>query len=342
MTKRNFYFDNAKFILIFFVVFGHLIQSYIHDDSIFFTIYTTIYMFHMPAFILMSGFFAKNFHKKGYVMKLLKKLLLPYFLFQITYTIYYYFLYDQNSLELEPLIPNWSLWFLLSLFFWNILLILFVKLLNLRPAVSLLLAFLLGLAVGCLNVPLDFLSFSRTFVFFPFFLLGYYLKKKHFTRLFSNKVRFLNFCFILCLSSTIYFIPEANEKWLLGSMPYNEFDTSNLLGILIRAGLYILNLMMIACFFTFVPKKQFFFTNWGKNTLYVYLLHGFFIKAFRESEIKDSFESIVLLLIVSLLITVFLSSKFMTTIAQPVIELRLGKLKRCFHQIRKKLHYIES
>ncbi len=31
MKQRDFFFDNAKFILMAFVVFGHLLNTYIHD-----------------------------------------------------------------------------------------------------------------------------------------------------------------------------------------------------------------------------------------------------------------------------------------------------------------------
>jgi fucose 4-O-acetylase-like acetyltransferase len=79
MTKeRIHYFDNAKFILIFFVVLGHLISPYSYDNQLLSAIYKWIYTFHMPAFILISGYFAKSIKKKGYVGKLYKKLLITY------------------------------------------------------------------------------------------------------------------------------------------------------------------------------------------------------------------------------------------------------------------------
>ncbi|MFZ7944441.1 acyltransferase family protein, partial [Neobacillus sp. 19] len=65
-SKRSKYFDNAKFILIFLVVFGHLISPLKERDRILFTLYTVIFLFHMPAFIFISGYFAKGFRKKGY------------------------------------------------------------------------------------------------------------------------------------------------------------------------------------------------------------------------------------------------------------------------------------
>jgi len=85
MANRDSYFDNAKFFLIFFVVFGHMIQSYIQDKESIFALYKTIYAFHMPAFILISGYFAKGLCSKGYIKNLAKKLLVPYLIFQGIY-----------------------------------------------------------------------------------------------------------------------------------------------------------------------------------------------------------------------------------------------------------------
>ena len=79
--KRDFYFDNAKFILMFFVVFGHLLQSYIDTDVFISYIYRLIYTFHMPAFILVSGYFAKGIYEKGYIRHITKKLIVPYVIF---------------------------------------------------------------------------------------------------------------------------------------------------------------------------------------------------------------------------------------------------------------------
>lgn len=73
MSTRNAYFDNAKFVLIFLVVFGHMISPYRTDSEGMLSIYHFIFIFHMPVFILLAGYFSKNFHKKGYYKKSLPK-----------------------------------------------------------------------------------------------------------------------------------------------------------------------------------------------------------------------------------------------------------------------------
>ncbi|MBM7647330.1 fucose 4-O-acetylase-like acetyltransferase [Bacillus ectoiniformans] len=328
MSKRDYYFDNAKFILIFFVVFGHLIRSYIGDNPTIFALYATIYLFHMPGFILVSGFFAKSFYKKGYIKKISQKILLPFFIFQLVYSIFYFFLYEEKAFEFNLLIPHWSLWFLLSLFFWNVLLLVSVKWLKLKPVIAISAAFIIGIFIGVIEHNLSVLSFARTFVFFPFFLVGYYLKKEHFTYLSGKTIRTVLVVVSLMIYYFAYTHSDIDQKWLLGSSSFADLGASDLEGILMRVAIYVLSFTMIAAFFAYVPRKKFFFTDWGKNTLYVYLLHGFIIKTFRNSEVVNTAESVVLLLTVSLLLTMLLSSPVVTTITQPLIETKWSRLKR--------------
>ncbi|MED3623944.1 acyltransferase family protein [Neobacillus thermocopriae] len=334
MKTRDAYYDNAKFLLVFFVVFGHFIQSYIEEDKLFYTIYTTIYTFHMPAFILISGFFAKGFQKKGYIKKLFKKLIIPYLIFQGIYSFYYYFINEVKSIELDPLNPQWSLWFLVSLFCWNVMLYVFTKW---KAGIALLVSAALGVAVGYFDEINSYLSLSRTFVFFPFFLLGYYLNNDYFKRIREKKFRFTSFIILISIFITIYLVPEFEYKWFFGSKPYDSLEPNHLNGGLIRIGVYCLTLLATLSFLALVPRKKFFFTQWGTSTLYVYLLHGFFIKFFRNSELVDIInhsEQIIVLILLSIFLVIFLSSKMVRRISQPIIELRFSFFNNTSHQQR--------
>ena len=59
--KRDLYWDSLKFVLIFLVVYGHTIETYSPDGSINRAIYNLIYVFHMPLFIFISGYFSKKY-----------------------------------------------------------------------------------------------------------------------------------------------------------------------------------------------------------------------------------------------------------------------------------------
>lgn len=328
MKKRNYYFDNAKFILIFLVVFGHLLRAFIEDNEVFFALYKAIYTFHMPAFILISGFFAKGFNEKGYVVKIAKKLILPYIIFQVIYSVFYYYLFQKPALTIDPFNPQWSLWFLVSMFFWNLMLIPFTKL---KPAAALSIAFAIGLAVGYLDWVSNYLSLSRTFVFFPLFLAGYFMKKENFYSLFTVRKRMLAAFIFLLVFAGFYLFPDMQYQWLLGSKPYEAMGVASVGAMFKRLGIYALSFVMVLSFFAFVPRKQYFFTTLGKNTLYVYLLHGFFVRVFRESDIASYFdrtERIILLAGISLIIVLALSSRLITSFTQPLIELKASRTRK--------------
>ncbi|WP_456271749.1 acyltransferase family protein [Bacillus sp. AK031] len=335
--KRDFYFDNAKVILIFLVVFGHFIRSFIENDPYILSIYKTLYTFHMPAFIIVSGYFAKGFHKKGYISKLFKKLILPYMLFQIIYSVYYFFLYKSSTFRLDFYDPHWSLWFLPSLFCWNVLLYLFVSRWKLTQKRALFLAASIGIAIGFADSVSNYLSLSRTFVFFPLFLLGFYLKQDHFYRLKTAKAKAAAAVIPAAVFLFMLAVPEFSDKWLLGSKSYEQLGGKDILSPFARTAVYLLNISMAFSFFAFVPKHRTFFTKWGANTLYVYLIHGFVIKFFRASSFPDllpPIQSIILLGFASLVLTVILSSKPLTSFAQPLIELKTSKLRNMFNQMR--------
>ncbi|RFU70993.1 acyltransferase [Peribacillus saganii] len=333
MRQRDYYFDNAKFILIFFVVFGHLLKTFIEHNEIIYSLYKTIYTFHMPAFILVSGFFAKGIYEKGYVSKIAKKLILPYIIFQIIYSVFYYYLYSKNTFTMDLLNPHWSLWFLISLFCWNIMLLGFSKL---GPAKGLTAALLIALLIGYADSVSNYLSLSRTFVFFPMFLLGYHLRREHLNQLVNLKGRVIAFTVIAIVFFGFYFYPDINYKWLLGSKPYSELDAHGFISMLTRLGFYAVSLIMVFSFMAFVPSKQYFFTKWGKQTLYVYLLHGFIVRFFRESEMTGFFTSVenfLMLAAISLLVTIILSTGVIASFSQPIIELKINRSKSLLKKI---------
>lgn len=51
LKNNNYFIDNLKVILIFLVVFGHLIERYIDTNSTLLGVYMFIHTFHMPLFI---------------------------------------------------------------------------------------------------------------------------------------------------------------------------------------------------------------------------------------------------------------------------------------------------
>lgn len=316
--EREAYFDNARLLMIAFVVFGHLIQPY--QDMLFLQMsYTWIYTFHMPVFIFLAGFFARGTGTKAAVEKLAKKLLLPFLFFQVIYTIYYYMIGKDGWME-SILVPQWALWFLLSLFCWHILLIPFKRI---RPSLGIPLAVFIGLLVGYFNEIGGVLSLSRTFVFFPFFLVGYWVTKEQLAVLRRLPIRIGGGLLLIAAGTLFYLYPDIPTDWLLGSKSYAVLGAGEAGGIM-RLLVYLFSGLMMISVLALVPNKKMPFTKYGQRTLYVYLLHGFFIQWIRVDDLFEVSNSLDVLglLIVTLSIVLVLSQRWMLRIWKPLIELK--------------------
>ena len=60
IIKREAYWDNVRFFLILAVVIGHFVDYNTAKSDLCKATYLFIYIFHMPTFIFISGFFSKN------------------------------------------------------------------------------------------------------------------------------------------------------------------------------------------------------------------------------------------------------------------------------------------
>lgn len=330
--ERNAYFDNAKLLFIFLVVFGHAIQPFTFDSKNIHTLYTWIYTFHMPAFIFLAGFFAKGSGNIQYIMRLAKKLIVPYIIFQAIYTMYYFFIGKNNWLTDSVFYPHWSLWFLFSLFCWHILLILYRRF----PArIGIPLALFIGITVGYFDQVGHLFSLSRTFVFFPFFLIGYWTTENHIRLLKKKVIKIIAPIFLVIVAIMIYFLPEIQTGWLLASKSYIALGVESF-GSLGRLSVYITSTLMTIAVLALVPEKRFSFTKLGERTLYVYLLHGFIIQYFRQADLftMKNFFDVIGMAVLSAAIVLLLSSRPIISVWQPFIEISTSRLRRFFKQLR--------
>lgn len=79
-TKRNIQYDYIKGIAIFLVIYGHTISHIDIGQTSWWEnpMYMFIYMFHMPLFIFVSGyFFNANRNPRNYVENKVKTLIIP-------------------------------------------------------------------------------------------------------------------------------------------------------------------------------------------------------------------------------------------------------------------------
>ena len=262
---RVYLFDNLKTLLIFFVVYGHVINSIYNFQGIEKSLIVSyswifIYSFHMPLFVFLSSFFSKKYNNYSEkTSTILITLLIPYLVFN---TIFYL----MNRQFILPLLPDSSMWYLYALIIWRLFLPIAVRIRFIIP-ITIFVSLLMNV------VPLGVDSGTeQTIKYFPFFLMGYYTQTHQIKKLRSlGRIKCSIVLFAAALLILVIFWTskiEITENIL--------FVHSENLGILtffgrclsITFGMIISLLLLVI-----LPDKKLHLSFVGKNTLLIYLLH---------------------------------------------------------------------
>lgn len=317
---RDTTLDNFKFALIAAVIIGHTIEPIIARFEWINLIYIFIYLFHMPMFAYVSGAVSSSEIDKRAIKNIVHKLIIPYISLEIIYSVFDFYIFSRSTLDITPLVPYWILWYLFSLVLWRLLLPFFDQF-----KFPVMLAVLAGLACG-VNAYDYNLSFSRTFVFFPFFLVGHYYHSTIVKTLDKYRFRkFIGAAVILSFFVALIFISGAFDikaAWLYGSRSYSNLGASWELGVLYRTLIYASAMLLGLAFLSLTPRLPCAITRYGKDSLYIYVLHGFIMKGLVAlgiySYITDDykagiliFSSIILLPALSSAIAKFFGDRLM-------------------------------
>ena len=287
---RNLKIDNLKGLLIFLVVWGHLLECFTGDLRLW--IYLIIYSFHMPAFVYTTGYFSRFDPKR-----IVNKILYPYCLYQILYLIFQRFcLQEKNTFQLTT--PYWLLWYFVSIIFWMFILEILENSQTSRIKL-LLITMLAALLVGFDNSIGYYLSLSRTIVLFPFYLAGYY----HFGDAFFKKnIHRLEciFYFIGIFFSVIIiwcFRDFIQVSWFYHALPYKANGNY----IYIRLLIFLVSILWLFFLSLVIPDRKIkIISKLGQNTISIFLIHGFAVKFlnkinfFHWTESRNIFVSLIL------------------------------------------------
>lgn len=271
-TERLYKYDIMRFLLMFLVILGHMMELF--SSGWVRVFYKIIYTFHVPAFMFVTGKFAKFDAKR-----VLKHLCLPYIVFQILYLIFYYLVLAKENIQIQFTTPYWILWYLLATIFCYLLIPLLPKKGSIWSIPVVALSFLVSIFVGYEKTIGYFLSLSRFFVFLPFFLWGYY--QDTFKELICKKITIKPWIVILILIILIgvgqFFIIYLKTpiRMLYGARSFAESNGNIWLRILIlfTASMWIIFLCNV------IPNiKISVISALGRNTMPVFILHAFIIK----------------------------------------------------------------
>ncbi|MFF5171916.1 acyltransferase family protein [Micromonospora sp. NPDC000089] len=286
---RNPYIDNVKGLLIVLVVLGHLIRPTVGYSPGGWTVYTFIYMFHMPAFVMLSGMLSATDVTGRRAASLIRDLVVPYLAFQLLYMSFHTLLGKPMPWTVnEVLSPIFHLWFLPALLIWRILAPFIAQI---RGAIVI--AIGVSLAAGVATVLGHPLSLDRTAALLPFFVFGVWIGRGGLSYHPSRGVRLAAVAVFVTAAPIAYLVASRlSSLWVYWNNPYQRAGVDTTQGVLIRLGLMAAGFAMAWAIMMLAPRHSTVLTGWGANSMYPYLLHGFVVLAFTWSSLPERVDDI--------------------------------------------------
>lgn len=276
--QRDPYFDNAKYLAIVLVALGHSWEPLRDGSRAAGALYVFVYTFHMPAFMVISGYFSRSFQGKPHQLKrLLTGVAVPYVLFEVAYTLFKRWADDDPTYPISLLDPWYLTWFLGALFIWRLTTPLW-KTVRWPVALALAVAVLASISpdIG------DDMDLQRVLQFLPFFVIGLFLKPEHFDLVRGGRARLLSLPVVaLALVVAYWAVERMNAAWFYHYNSAQEMGAPWWVGVIMTFALFGCSMVLTACFLAWVPGRHMWFTALGAGTLYGYLLHGFVAKGSR-------------------------------------------------------------
>ena len=257
---RNERLDSVKYWLIILVISGHVLEIFqIPENKV---IWNWIFLFHMPLFIFISGYFSSKKSVKKMAASIWK-IAEPLILFQFIALI----LWEESISLTTILTPWWILWYLLSLIYWRLILQVIPE--SILRNAKLILPTTFGISILAGFLPFGvFLSIQRTLSFMPFFFLGYYMKNKNI--FLPQRYRPLCLLFLIIAFVVPLFCPQYLGN-LRHADPYdNYYDAFK------RLFAFCLSIPMSLAFLNVCISRPW-FARQGQLTMQYYLYHSIII-----------------------------------------------------------------
>jgi fucose 4-O-acetylase-like acetyltransferase len=329
-SERDPWPDNARLLLIGLVVIGHTLSRGIQQTvPSAHALYLFIYLFHMPAFVFLAGHFA---HARALtpsaLQKIVTRVLAPYVIFTVIYAVVRA-VTTGHHVRIDLVNPWWLLWFLPALAGWRLL---SPVLLNLRAPITI--AILIGLGSGMLERVGAAFTLARILALLPFFVLGAttppdWLRLVRYPRLrWAGAVVLAGTAIAVALLHTRI---EGSWQALFWNGSYAVQGVGTVEGILTRLALYVVGAALTFSVLAVVPAGRRWYTAIGAASLYVYLLHGFVVRAAAQSGLLDrvtSWWTVALVVVGAGAVVVALGSPPVRRLTRPLVEPRLKPLLR--------------
>lgn len=256
--------------------------------SLYIPLFVFIYSFHMPLFVMISGYLSKRIR----LIKIVRVAILL-LIFQIFFVLMFkYFGYVKVTKISAMTVPVYQLWYLLSLVVWYFIVFGLNKIKDKRISLTIIISimiisicsrFFTADIAESLPVPNAngyTFGFQRTLSFFPYFLLGYLIPKDLLQKVYDLKPRIAKMLFLPFFIIISYVAAKVKNINLLflGSFGFSEIKLVPHLSSAVQ--LYIFYLIIPALclgILNFIPSRKTIFTKLGSRTLPIFILHPIFV-----------------------------------------------------------------
>lgn len=323
--KRDAFWDSLKFILIFFVVYGHMIETYAPDDSFNRAIYNFIYAFHMPFFMYVSGRFSQIKDRAKYRHGILV-ILETFLVFQLIRCLKPILTGESFLFDYYILYPKGTLWYLAYLIVYR-LFIFFMPRKYLANYTATILFLSVTIAILWGFMPTN--NFQKLISFFPYFIMGYYSVQLDIKETIKKIPFIFSVIGLLCIFITIYFTVNYNIGYILYyeiSYYWTDPYVSPEILCLSRILAYI-SAIIISVFIMRIVVENNIFSKYGPKTLFIYMYHTFIVLGLRsiiEKGLLPQNEVILLIYSIAILFGLLLLSKisFFTFLMNPITSVQ--------------------
>ena len=177
VMARDYRIDTIKGFLIILVIMGHVITSLDNVNIVNHAVMGLIYVFHMPLFILLSGYLTKPPEQQSAhdMWRGVINIFIIAIVFHLITTLRMYAIGGDPMVVLQSF-PQGALWYLVSLGYWRFIHYYSPRWLLRNPVLYLSIALVISILCGLTHLG-KLLSIQRTLNFYVFFLLGYYYRQ---------------------------------------------------------------------------------------------------------------------------------------------------------------------
>jgi fucose 4-O-acetylase-like acetyltransferase len=266
---RDPLWDIAKMTLVTLVVVGHSLLLLPQTATVH-HLYHFVYVFHIPAFVLVTGYLSRSFAwTRRRLWSLVRTLLVPYLLFELLLTSYRH-LIAGTSLHNLWIAPHWPMWYLLATLVWRLVTPVFKAM----GAWAVPVAVAVSLLGGYVDWP--YLSTGRILGMLPFFVIGLVLTPGAFERFRAPAVRWAGAAVIVLTFVGLDLLPRAS--WFYFKYPYAALTSHEGTAWLVRLWLIVVSLVVAMSVLAVLPRRTGWYARMGAASLVVYLCHGFVVK----------------------------------------------------------------